>query len=58
MFDKKLAGKTIDFKVKINNIYSIDLPPVNDEFAQGFGFKNLEEMKNRIKDNLEKEEEE
>lgn len=53
--DKKLAGKTIDFKVKINNIYSIDLPPVNDEFAQGFGFKNLEEMKNRIKDNLEKE---
>lgn len=53
--DKKLAGKTIDFKVKINNIYSIDLPAIDDKFAQDLNYKNLEDLKNQIKANLEKQ---
>jgi trigger factor len=52
--DKKVAGKKIDFKVKVKEIYQIDLPEINDEFAQNVGpFKNLEELKKQIKKNLE-----
>ena len=55
-FDKKLAGRQIDFKVKLNNLYQIDLPELNDNFAQGVGkFKNLIELTNQLKKNLEEE---
>lgn len=55
-YDKKLAGKTINFKVKINNIFQIDLPETNDQFLQGLGnFKTLEDLKNQLKENLNKE---
>jgi len=51
--DKKLAGKRIDFKVKIKEIFSRELPPLDDSFAQSLGgFKNIEELKNQIKNNL------
>jgi len=52
-FDKKLAGKKVDFKVKLNNLYQIDLPDLNDNFAQGVGkFKNLAELSEQLKNNL------
>ncbi len=54
-YDKKLAGKVIDFSVKINNIYQIDLPPIDDSFAQSLGVKDAETLRNKIKSNLEKE---
>lgn len=57
-YDKNLAGKLVDFKAKIKNVYQINLPEINDSFAQSFGdFKNLEELKNKIKENLQAEEE-
>ena len=55
-YDQKLAGKNIDFKIKINSIYQIELPPLDDSFAQSLGnFKNLTELKKQLKSNLEKE---
>lgn len=52
-YDKKLAGKKIDFKAKIKNIYQIDLPELDDEFAKNIGpFKTLVELKEKIKENL------
>jgi trigger factor len=55
-FDKKLAGKKVDFKVKLNNLYQIDLPELNDGFAQGVGkFKGLAELRDQLKDNLAQE---
>jgi len=54
--DKKIAGKLIKFKVKVNGVYNIDLPEINDEFAQNIGkFKSLNELKKKIKENLEKD---
>ena len=51
--DKKLAGKKIDFKVKIKEIFELKLPELNDFFAQNLGnYKNIEELKNQIKNNL------
>jgi len=53
-YDKKLAGKLVDFKAKIKNVYQITLPVLDDVFAQSFGnFKTLKDLENKIKENLE-----
>ena len=53
--DKKLAGKNVDFKVKINNIFEIQLPDLDDEFAKNFNFKNLDELKEKIKESIKEQ---
>jgi len=51
--DKKLANRTLDFEVKINGVYEISLPEINDDLAKGLGnFENLEDLKKQIQDNL------
>lgn len=55
-FDKNLAGRRVDFKVKVNSVYEIDLPEIDDKFAQNLGnFKTLADLKEQLKKNLEKE---
>lgn len=49
---KNLAGKLVDFKIKTAEIYRREIPEVNDEFAIGFNFKSLEEMKEAISKNI------
>lgn len=49
---KNLAGKMVSFEVKIKTVYKIELPELNDEFAQGFKLKNLEELKKDLKENV------
>ncbi len=57
-YDKKLAGREIDFKVKINNVYEIKLPELNDEFVKTLGnFPDLSALKEQIKKNLIEEQE-
>lgn len=52
-FDKKLAGREVNFKVKINEVFEIEMPEVNDQFAQELGqFKNLNDLKEKLKSNL------
>jgi trigger factor len=52
-YDKKIAGRKIDFKVKVKNVYEINLPEINEEFAQAMGnFKNKQEIEEKIKENL------
>jgi len=50
-----LAGKTVDHKVKIMEVYERELPAPDDDFAAGFGFKKFAEMKESVKKNLEQE---
>lgn len=58
-YDKKLAGKKVDFKVSVKNIMEVILPELNDEFVKGLGnFENIESLKNKIKENLDLEEKE
>ena len=57
-FQKNLADKTCTFNVKIKEVYKLNIPKINDEFAKQLGkFKNLDELKKQIKQNilLEKE---
>ena len=52
-FNKKLAGHTVDFKVKLNEIRKEVLPEIDDEMAKQLGpFTTLEEVRDKIKENL------
>ena len=53
---KKIAGQKLDFTVKINNIKSVELPKVDDEFAKGLGkFQNLNQLMDSIKEGVMEE---
>ncbi|MFO7985873.1 MAG: trigger factor [Desulfatiglandaceae bacterium] len=57
--NQKLAGKSVDFKTKVVDIKTLQLPDLNDEFAQGLGadFKDLEGLKAEIEKSLIAQEE-
>jgi trigger factor len=53
--EKRLAGKSIDYTVKVDAIKTKELPEVDDEFAQRFGeYKTLDELKAKFRADLEK----
>jgi trigger factor len=54
--DKRLAGKTFTYKVKIHSLKQKSLPELNDEFAKELGeFASLEEVRKRIREGMEAE---
>jgi len=53
--EKRLAGKSVDYSVKVDAIKAKELPELNDEFAQRFGeYKTLDELKAKFRTDLEK----
>ncbi len=52
---QKWAGKTVSFHVKIKEIKAKVLPPLDDEFAKDLGDSSLEELKAKLKGEIEKE---
>lgn len=57
-FSKDLAGKDATFKVKLHEIKQKELPKLDDEFAKDVSeFDTLKELKDSIKQKLEKENE-
>ena len=54
--DKRLAGKTFSYTVKIHAIKQKSLPELNDEFAKELGeFTSLDAVKKQIRENMEAE---
>jgi trigger factor len=54
--DKRLAGKTFVYTVKINGIKQKSLPELNDDFAKELGeFTSLDQVRKQIRDNMEAE---
>ena len=54
--DKRLAGKTFVYTVKINGIKQKSLPELNDEFAKELGeFTSLEQVRKQIRENMDAE---
>jgi trigger factor len=54
--DKRLAGKTLIYTVKVQAIKQKNLPELNDAFAKELGeFENLEGVRKQIRDNMEAE---
>jgi len=55
---KDLAGKELNFKVKLKSVQKVELPEINDDFAKEVGnFKNMAELKNSVKEGISTEKE-
>ncbi len=53
--EEKLAGKKALFKVKLNQVFKLELPEVTDEFAKTLGLKTVADLKSNLQHNLEHE---
>ena len=54
--DKRLAGKTLVYTVKVNGIKQKSLPELNDDFAKELGeFTSLDQVRKQIRENMEAE---
>jgi trigger factor len=54
--DKRLAGKTFSYTVRVQSLKQKHLPELNDDFAKELGeFNSLEELRQRIRSNTEAE---
>jgi len=47
-----LAGKLVEFAVKVKDVFERKIPELNDEFASFFQLKDLEELKKKLKESL------
>ncbi|MCR4256788.1 MAG: trigger factor, partial [Candidatus Uhrbacteria bacterium] len=54
-FQKHLAGHNVDFKVKASGVYELKLPPTDDAFSKGVGIETMSELREKLKENLQKE---
>ncbi|MCW8828807.1 MAG: trigger factor [Gammaproteobacteria bacterium] len=54
---KEVAGKPVQFAVKVNSVEEPLLPEVDEEFAKGFGIGDgsLEALRNEVRQNMERE---
>ena len=54
--DKRLAGKTFDYTVKVLSLKHKSLPELNDTFAQEMGeFKTIDDLRHTLRGNIEAE---
>jgi trigger factor len=54
--DKRLAGKTFVYTVKVNGIKQKTLPELNDDFAKELGeFTSLDQVRKQIRENIQAE---
>ncbi|MGC1370889.1 MAG: trigger factor, partial [Candidatus Sulfotelmatobacter sp.] len=54
--DKRLAGKTFVYTVKVNGIKQKSLPELNDDFAKELGeFTDLDQVRKQIRENMQAE---
>jgi trigger factor len=49
---KNLAGKNVEFKVEIKDIFQREIPAMDDELAKNFGGKNLADLKQLIEKDI------
>lgn len=50
-----LAGKKVNFKVEIKEVYNREIPELNDDLAKSWQLENLEALKKAVADNLKQE---
>lgn len=51
-YQKHMAGKDIDFEVLVKDIYTLEYPSLDDEFAKALGQTDLETLKKLLHGNL------
>ncbi len=50
---KNIAGKNVEFRVKVCEIFEREVPVLNDEIAKAFGAETAEGLKNNIRKDIE-----
>jgi len=56
-YNKALAGKNVDFKIKVKDVFEVQLPELNDQFAQAIGFETVDDLTKQVKGNIRYEDE-
>lgn len=56
-YQKNFAGKDVDIKVKVNEVFTLEYPEINEDFAKILGQKSMEELRALLTTNISKEEE-
>lgn len=51
-YQKHLAGKTVQFKVKVLDVFERQFPALDDEFAKSLGQESVEQLKTLLKENM------
>lgn len=54
-YQKHMAGHDVEFDIEVKEIFKLEAPKINDEFAKTLGLKNAEELENKLVENLEAE---
>ncbi len=54
-YQKHLAGKTVDFKVKAHDIFERQLPALDETFAKALGQESVEKLRELLRTNLGRE---
>lgn len=54
-YQKHLAGKKVDFKVKINEVFALEFAKLDDEFAKSVGQESMAKLRELLLANLSKE---
>lgn len=54
-YQKHIAGKSIDFKIKVKDVFTLEYPEVNDDFAIALGQESVEKLKALLLANLTRE---
>jgi len=50
---KNLAGKNVEFKVVVKDVFDRTLPELDDEFAKKLHFKSMDDLRKNITSNIE-----
>ncbi len=51
-YQKHLADSDVDFTVRLNEIFTIETPEIDDEFAKRLGFEGAAMLEEKLKENL------
>ena len=54
-YQKHLSGKNVDFKVRVNDVFELEYPKLDDEFAKSLGQESLTKLKELLLANLTRE---
>lgn len=57
-YQKHLAGKNVDFKIKINEVFGITYANLDDDFAKSLGLESLQKLRDLLLANISRENEE
>ncbi|MEK7211205.1 MAG: trigger factor, partial [Patescibacteria group bacterium] len=56
-YQKHLAGQKVDFKATVKDVYGLEAPALDDEFAKRLGQKDLPALRALVEENLRAEDE-